>query len=397
MKRIVMMVLRNLIFVPYGWIKLCYYASHVDKYTEEERYRLLKYIDSKANKGGSVHIEAHGVENIPKENGFMFFPNHQGLYDVLAIIDACPVPFSVVAKKEIGNIPFLKQVFACMKAYLIDRDDVRQAMQVIIDVHPMCTEDRALLNDSEFQAIKESDLSVLIAPYLIIGLIIVAMLLLIRFVKMPKNGDQNHRIDFFPTLKRIFTQTRYREGVIAQFFYVGAQIMCWTFIIQYGTRLFMSQGMDEKSAEVLSQQYNIIAMVIFCISRFICTFILRYLNAGKLLMILAIFGGIFTLGVIFLQNIFGMYCLVAVSACMSLMFPTIYGIALKGMGDDAKFGAAGLIMAILGGSVLPPLQASIIDLEQIAWLPAVNVSFILPFICFLVIIGYGYRTVKRNW
>ena len=110
---------------------------------------------------------------------------------------------------------------------------------------------------------------------------------------MPKNGDQNHRIDFFPTLKRIFTQTRYREGVIAQFFYVGAQIMCWTFIIQYGTRLFMSQGMDEKSAEVLSQQYNIIAMVIFCISRFICTFILRYLNAGKLLMILAIFGGIF--------------------------------------------------------------------------------------------------------
>ena len=274
------------------------------------------------------------------------------------------------------------------------------AMQFIqAKLHPMGTEERALLNESEFQAIKESDLAVLIAPYLIIGLIIVAMLLLIRFVKMPKNGDQNHKIDFFPTLKRIFTQTRYREGVIAQFFYVGAQIMCWTFIIQYGTRLFMSPefGMDEKSAEVLSQQYNIIAMIIFCISRFICTFILRYLNAGKLLMILAIFGGIFTLGTIFLQNIYGLYCLVAVSACMSLMFPTIYGIALKGLGDDAKFGAAGLIMAILGGSILPPLQASIIDMKEIGWLPAVNVSFILPFICFLVIIGYGYRTVKRNW
>ena len=274
------------------------------------------------------------------------------------------------------------------------------AMQFIqAKLHPMGTEERALLNESEFQAIKESDLAVLIAPYLIIGLIIVAMLLLIRFVKMPKNGDQNHKIDFFPTLKRIFTQTRYREGVIAQFFYVGAQIMCWTFIIQYGTRLFMSPefGMDEKSAEVLSQQYNIIAMIIFCISRFICTFILRYLNAGKLLMILAIFGGIFTLGTIFLQNIYGLYCLVAVSACMSLMFPTIYGIALKGLGDDAKFGAAGLIMAILGGSILPPLQASIIDMKEIGWLPTVNVSFILPFICFLVIIGYGYRTVKRNW
>lgn len=264
-------------------------------------------------------------------------------------------------------------------------------------LHPMDTAERAQLSQVEFEAVRDSDLSVLIAPYLVIGVVILIMLFIIRATRMPRNADKSTSIDFMPTLRRIFAKRRYKYGVLTQFFYVGAQIMCWTFIIQYGTRLFMSQGMDEKSAEVLSQQYNIIAMVIFCISRFICTFILRYLNAGKLLMILAIFGGIFTLGVIFLQNIFGMYCLVAVSACMSLMFPTIYGIALKGMGDDAKFGAAGLIMAILGGSVLPPLQASIIDLEQIAWLPAVNVSFILPFICFLVIIGYGYRTVKRNW
>ena len=265
------------------------------------------------------------------------------------------------------------------------------AMQFIqAKLHPMCTEDRALLNDSEFQAIKESDLSVLIAPYLIIGLVIVAMLLLIRFVKMPKNGDQNHKIDFFPTLKRIFTQTRYREGVIAQFFYVGAQIMCWTFIIQYGTRLFMAQGMEEIDAEVLSQKYNIIAMVIFCISRFICTFILRYFNPGALLATLSVAATILTTGVIFIDGIYGLYCLVGVSACMSLMFPTIYGIALKGMGDDAKFGAAGLIMAILGGSILPPLQASIIDCKTLFGMPAVNVSFLIPLLCFIVIISYGY-------
>ena len=271
------------------------------------------------------------------------------------------------------------------------------AMQFIqAKLHPMCTEDRALLNDSEFQAIKESDLSVLIAPYLIIGLIIVAMLLLIRFVKMPKNGDQNHRIDFFPTLKRIFTQTRYREGVIAQFFYVGAQIMCWTFIIQYGTRLFMSQGMEEQAAEVLSQKYNIIAMVIFCISRFVCTLMLKYVNPGQLLKVLAIAASLCVLGVIFLQNIYGIYCLVGVSACMSLMFPTIYGIALKGMGDDAKFGAAGLIMAILGGSVLSPLQASLIDCKTLLGMPAVNVSFVLPLICFLVIIVYGHRMRREK-
>ncbi len=106
MKRIIMMVLRNLLFVPYGWFKLCWYASHVDRYTEEERYALLKYIDGRANRGGNIFIDAHGTENIPKENGFMFYPNHQGLYDVLAILDACPVPFSVVAKKEVGEIPF---------------------------------------------------------------------------------------------------------------------------------------------------------------------------------------------------------------------------------------------------------------------------------------------------
>jgi len=261
---------------------------------------------------------------------------------------------------------------------------------------PMETDERALLNTEEFEALKQSDLSVLIGPYLIIGLVIAVMFLIILFSKMPKNGDQSKEINFFPTLKRIFGMKRYREGVIAQFFYVGAQIMCWTFVIQYGTRVFMAEGMSELDAEVLSQQYNIIAMVIFCCSRFICTFILRYLNAGMLLGILAVAACIFTCGVIFFQDRMGMYCLVAVSACMSLMFPTIYGIALKGMGDDAKFGAAGLIMAILGGSVLPPLQASIIDMGTVANMPAVNVSFILPLICFVVITVYGYRSYLRS-
>ena len=134
MKRIWMMVLRNIFMVPYGWIRLCYRAAHVDKYTEENMYAFLKWLDLRANRGGNVHIDVYGRANIPGRDGFMLFPNHQGLYDVLAIIEACPRPFSVVAKKEVGKIPFLKQVFACMKAFLIDRDDVRQAMQVIVDV-----------------------------------------------------------------------------------------------------------------------------------------------------------------------------------------------------------------------------------------------------------------------
>lgn len=263
-------------------------------------------------------------------------------------------------------------------------------------LHPMDTAERATLSDVEFAALKEYDLNVLITPYLIIGVVILFMFLLIRFMPMPKNADKSNKINFIPTLKRIFSIPKYREGVIAQFFYVGAQIMCWTFIIQYGTRVFMGQGMSEIDAEVLSQKYNIVAMVIFCVSRFICTFLLRYINSGKLLMILAIAAGAFTVGAIAFQDVTGMYCLVGVSACMSLMFPTIYGIALEGLGEDAKFGAAGLIMAILGGSVLPPMQASIIDLGTIGNFPAVNISFVLPLICFIVVTIYGYRSYRRT-
>ena len=134
MKRIIMMVLRNLLFVPWGWFMLNRYAKNVDNYTEGERYALLKKIDQRANKGGNITVQSYGVENIPNENGFMFYPNHQGLYDVLAIVDACPTPFSVVAKKEVGNVPFLRQVFACMKAYIMDREDIRQSMQIILNV-----------------------------------------------------------------------------------------------------------------------------------------------------------------------------------------------------------------------------------------------------------------------
>ncbi len=262
-------------------------------------------------------------------------------------------------------------------------------------MNPLGTQERAMLNDEQFNALKENDLSVLITPYLAIAAVIAVMFIIIFLVKMPKNNDQSHKIDFLPTLKRIICIKHYREGVIAQFFYVGVQIMCWTFIIQYGTRYFMLEGMDERAAEVLSQRYNIYAMVFFCCSRFICTFFLKYINPGKLLSILAVCAMCLTVGVICFQNRYGVYCLMCVSGCMSLMFPTIYGIALQGLGDDAKFGAAGLIMAILGGSVLPPLQASIIDLGHIGNLPAVNLSFILPFICFLVVSVYGYRMRLR--
>ena len=243
-------------------------------------------------------------------------------------------------------------------------------------LNPMSTAERAQLSIEEFEAVKQADLQILIMPYVVVGLAVLLLFFVIRFTKMPKNADADHSLHLGHALKRIFSIPRYREGVIAQFFYVGVQIMAWTFIIQYGTRIFVNQGMTEQEGEILSQQYNIVAMAIFCVSRFICTFLLKYVSPGKLLMVLAVGGAVLTAGVIGFQDVYGLYCLVGVSACMSLMFPTIYGIALQGLGEDAKFGAAGLIMAILGGSIMPPLQAAIIDCHTIMGLPAVNVSFI---------------------
>ena len=261
-------------------------------------------------------------------------------------------------------------------------------------LNPLSSEQRAALPDAEFEAIRQSDLGILIAPYVVIGVVIVIMFLLILLVRMPKVKEENNT-GIAATLKDLIGRQRYREGVIAQFFYVGVQIMCWTFIIQYGTRIFMERGMSEIDAEVLSQRYNLAAMIIFCCSRFICTWLMKYLQPGKMLHIFALAGAAFTLGVIFIDGIGGLYCLVAVSACMSLMFPTIYGIALDGLGEDAKFGAAGLIMAILGGSVLPPVQAMIIDRGVVMGLPAVNASFVLPLVCFAVIALYGFRVYKK--
>ena len=257
-------------------------------------------------------------------------------------------------------------------------------------LNPLSSDERALLSDADFEAVKNADLDVLISPYLAIGAVIVVMFLIILFTKMPKNADQSHDIHIMTTLRRLVTLKRYREGVVAQFFYVGAQIMCWTFIIQYGTRVFMAEGMEEQAAEVLSQRFNIYAMVFFICSRFIATWLMRWISPARLLTIFGILAMVFTTGVILSHDRTGVYCLVCVSGCMSLMFPTIYGIALDGLGDDAKFGAAGLIMAILGGSVLPPLQAMFIDAGM------TNFSFFLPFVCFLVVTIYGYRITQAR-
>ena len=261
---------------------------------------------------------------------------------------------------------------------------------------PMTSAARRELPLEQFEIVKDHDLGVLIMPYIFLGIVVVALFVAIRLMKMPKDGDIASNKKIGTALRELWHIRNYREGVIAQFFYVGAQVTCWTFIIQYGTRVFMAEGMDEKAAEILSQKFNIIAMVLFTLSRFICTFFLKYIDAGRLLSILAIVAGVAVSGAVLFTDRNGIYCLVAVSGCMSLMFPTIYGIALHGVGENVKFAGAGLIMAILGGSFFPPLQAMIIDMDlSFLGLPATNLSFLIPLLCFVVVAVYGHRAYVR--
>ena len=181
---------------------------------------------------------------------------------------------------------------------------------------PMDSETRKGLTDIQFNIIRDHDLGVLIQPYVYIGAAVILLLVLIRVTSMPKNGDTHSGKKLSTSLRELYHTANYREGVIAQFFYIGAQVMCWTFIIQYGTHIFMNEGMDERAAEI---------------------------------------------------------------------------------GDNVKIGGAGLIMSILGGSVFPPLQAFIIDMNwTFMALPATNVSFILVFICFCVVAKYGHSSYIRH-
>jgi FHS family L-fucose permease-like MFS transporter len=257
---------------------------------------------------------------------------------------------------------------------------------------------RALLPTEEFELVKSHDLEIVSGPYIVIGILLVVFWVVLFLKKMPEShSPKGTDISLRATFQRLFQKGNYVEGVLAQTFYVGAQIMCWTFIIHYGTEVFMGQGMEEKDAQILSQQYNIVAMISFCTSRFICTFLLKYIKPSLLLMLLALGGGALSLGCIFIGGLYGLYCLVGISVCMSLMFPTIYGIALTGIsGDDAKIAAAGLIMAIVGGTFLPLLQAAIIDGWSLEYLSGPRASFILPFFCFMYIAFYGNQSARRS-
>ncbi len=249
-----------------------------------------------------------------------------------------------------------------------------------------------MLSEAEKAEIRLHDLAVIRDPYVMLGVVVLVMLVVIALVKVPGRevsgqagnvGSQAGK----GTLGRLWRNRVYREGVVAQVFYVAAQIMVWTFIIHYADNLGISKA--------TAQNYNIVAMCLFLCGRFVSTGLMKYMDGRKLLTIFGVGAAVCSLGAILIVGKAGLYCLVGISLFMSLMFPTIYGTALEKVSqDDASLGAAFLVMAIVGGALMPPLQGAIIDCGTIAGHPAVNVSYCLPLLCFVIVAAYGIRARK---
>jgi len=244
-----------------------------------------------------------------------------------------------------------------------------------------------MLSEAEKADIRLHDLAVIRDPYVALGIVVIIMMVIIAFVKVPTANGQKQPTATKGTLSRLWHNKVYREGVIAQVFYVAAQIMVWTFIIHYADHLGISKA--------TAQNYNIIAMCLFLCGRFLSTWLMKYTDGRRLLTIFGICAALCSLGAIMIVGKVGLYCLIGISLFMSLMFPTIYGTALENVSlEDASLGAAFLVMAIVGGALMPPLQGMIIDCGTIAGHPAVNVSYVLPLICFVMVAIYGFRSRK---
>lgn len=246
----------------------------------------------------------------------------------------------------------------------------------------------AALDATEKAGIRTEDLATIRNPYVVLGIAVIGMLILFLVTKMPEKEEKDDGLGIGAALGRLWSQPRFYGGVIAQAFYVGAQIMCWTYVYQYAESLGI--------ANADAVYYAVTALVIFLAGRWLGTFLLSYFSGGKLLFLFSLGAGIMILCTIFIQGIAGLYCLVGTSLFMSIMFPTIYGIALEGQGEDAKFGAAFLVMAIVGGAVMPVMQGKILDIggggytdTLIMGVPEVNFSFVLPLICFVIVGIYG--------
>lgn len=248
---------------------------------------------------------------------------------------------------------------------------------ILSELHSADAVERANMGTEALAEVQHHELTAISGTYLIIGIVLIVLMVIIMSVNMPGGKDAATNTDIKPILKRFWNNKPYRYGVVAQFFYVGVQTEVWSFTI----RMAMAQlGILEKEASMIFL-YSIIGFSLF---RFFFTWLMAYVKPVKLLSMASVLALLFTLIVIFGEGWTAVIALIAISACMSLMFPTIYGVALDGIsGDDSKIAASGLIMAILGGAVITPIQAYCSDRFGI------STSFVVPAACFVAILIYS--------
>ena len=270
------------------------------------------------------------------------------------------------------------------------------ASEVFSKMSPIDAQHRMTMSMQQFNAIKDHDLGVIIQPYIVMGIIVIALLALIMIVKIPEPAGIRVSRKLRDRISLLVANKNYRNGVIAEFCYVGAELMCWTFIIQYATRIFTAEGMTEQVCIQEVQKFTFLSLLFFAIGRICSTWLMRWFSASRMLAFAGVIAMVAIIGTILFTDRNGLYCLVIVSGCMSLMFPTIFGISMQGLGDHVKVGSAGLIMAILGGSVFPLLQMGIINSGiTLLGVPSINVSFLLVLCCFGVVTWYGHQAYVR--
>ena len=260
------------------------------------------------------------------------------------------------------------------------------ATLILPRLNPATEAERAAMPAEALRTIQMDELSAVMVPYVGFAFVLVIIWVAIAAIPMPTKREltpEGHQIHFGATLRRLLRNRHYRFGVIAQFFNVAAQTCVWTFTIQY---VMEAIGGTEAQAGWYLQA----SLIVFLISRFVMVWLMGYLRPAMLLVLMALGGTLLCFYAMANANISGVWAVVMISACLSLMFPTIYGIALHGLGDDTKFGAAGLVMAILGGALLPLVHGAVMDQKGAAF------SYIVPGLCFLVVAAYGLFDLKTS-
>lgn len=302
---------------------------------------------------------------------------------------------------------------------------------ILSQLNTLSAAERAALPPEQLTLIQTRELNAVTMTYMTIGLIMVGLLLAIYFTRMPALKEDDKRLDLGGTFRRLLKNRNYVWAVMAQFFYVGAQIAVWSFIIRYVMQQLQLDaavaqlGENASSADIVSKlrgmeplaagfynlsewvgldallprtaeqaaaTYYIISLVLFVLARFACTGLMRFFKPRHLLSALALLAVVCCLVTIYGQGPIGVYALIGITGCMSLMFPTIYGLGIAGLGEDTKMGGAGMVMAIAGAAVLTQIQGIVSD--QVG---SIELAYWVPAVAFMVVGYYGAVICRKSF